>query len=455
MSFARTRPFQSESFRHAAIYAGLFAVSMIVLTALVYVTMDRAFRADLLRASTDDLTSIQKAYVAGLPRHRGVHEAREMIEDRMLAPDDQDRFLLQSGASERLEGNMAPMTPRSGVFSLNEKINGVTHEILGRGVLLAPGVYAFVGRDTAGARATEQQVLRDFAWILLGSILLAAVSGLVLARSFLRRIDAISGTCRSIMAGRLGERIPAGKGKTELERLAQTINGMLDRIQVLMESLKQVSNDIAHDMRTPLAHLRYSLERAKNGTATPEQYRAAIQSAIAESDQLLEMFAALLRIAQIEAGAQRDGFEQVELGQVLRRAYDIYKPVMEEGARPFAIEAQEGARAAGDPQLLLQMVANLLDNAAAHTPAGTPVRALVKTDAGGSAIIVADEGPGIPVEDREKIFRRFYRREQSRTSPGSGLGLSLVAVIAGLHGAQIQTEDNAPGFRVAIRFPSA
>jgi len=441
-------------------YAGLFAISMIVLTALVYVTMDRAFKADLMRASNDDLTSIQKAYVAGLPRGKGVHEAREMIEDRMLAPDDKDRFLLQYGLSERLAGNMPAMEPHSGVFTLyypRDKASGsqATQEILGHGIFLAPNLYAFVGRDTFGARVTEQEVLREFGWILLTSILLASVSGLLLGRSFLRRIDAISDTCRSIMAGRLDERIPVNGGKTELERLAATINGMLDRIEVLMDSLKQVSNDIAHDMRTPLAHLRYSLERTKIGASTPEQYRAAIEAAIAESDHLLEMFAALLRIAQIEAGARRDGFRQVELGQVLRRAYDIYKPVMDDGAHPFEIEAHDALHISGDPQLLLQMVSNLLDNAAAHTPSGTPVRAEAISDEGRPAIIVADKGHGVPQEDREKVFRRFYRREQSRTSPGSGLGLSLVAVIAGLHGADIQVSDNAPGFRLAIRFPSA
>lgn len=445
---------QSESFRHAALYAGLFAVSMIVLIAVIYTTMDNSFRGSLLRASNDDLQSIQKAYAAGLPRGKGVHEAKEMIEDRMLAPDETDRFLLQSASGKRLAGNMPPMAPHAGTFDLHyPEQDGKVHDVLGSGAFLSRDVYAYVGRDRQEAQQTELSVLKDFAGIFLGSIFLAALSGLFLGRNFLARIDRISATCHSIMAGRLGERIPAGDSQTELGRLATTINGMLDRIQTLMQSLEQVTNDIAHDMRTPLTHLRHSLERAHKAGATREQYAAAVENALHETDQLLEMFAALLRIAEIEAGARRDGFVAVDLGKLLDRAFEMYRPVMHDEHRPFRVDAASGLAVRGDPRLLLQMISNLLDNASIHTPRGAAVTLRAHLAEGRPTLVVTDAGPGISPEDREKVFRRFYRREQSRTSPGSGLGLSLVAVIAALHEATVRLEDGNPGLRVVIRFP--
>ena len=454
MSFGRIRALQSESFRHAAIYAALFAVSMTVLLALVYVTIDQAFKSDLLRAANDDLTSIHKAYIAGLPRKKGIHEAKEMIEDRLLAPDDMDRFLLQSDPRTRLAGNMPPMKPRVGEFHLHYPLHGAIRDVLGHGDFLAPNLYAFVGRDTADARAAEWAILRDFAWFLAGSVILAALSGLILGRSFLRRIDVISDTCRSIMAGHLGERIPAGVKNTELDRLSATINSMLDRIQALMDSLKQVSNDIAHDMRTPLSHLRLGLERARNTPQTQEQYSATIESAIAEADQVLEMFSALLRIAELEASARHLGFQDVDLSALTARAHDMYRPVMDDAGHPFVIEAQPSVSVPGDPALLLQLITNLLDNANIHTPPETPISISVANGRDGAVITVSDHGPGIPAEDRERVFRRFYRREQSRTSPGSGLGLSLVSVIAELHGATVELADNAPGLRIMVKFPA-
>jgi len=455
MSSVRIRIFQNESFRHAAIYAALFAGSMAVLIAFVYVSLDQAFKSDLLRASGDDLLAIEKAYVAALPRGKGVHEAKEMIDDRMLAPDADDRFLLENPGQRKLAGNLSAMKPRTGVFYLRSVANGSAREVLGKGEILPGGYYAFVGRDTGQARATERDILRVFGLVLLASIVLASLSGLILSRSFLARIDTISDTCRAIMDGRLGDRIPTAGRNNELERLSVTINEMLDRIQALMESLRQVSTDIAHDLRTPLTHLRHSLEKARNEATTTSEYAAAVEAAIAESDQLLAMFAALLRIARIEAGARREAFADIDLAQLLQQAYDLYKPAMDDSGHPFAIARAGPVMVRGDAQLLLQATANLLDNAMNHTPPGTPISACVAVRGGRPEIAVADHGPGIPEDDRPRVLRRFYRREQSRTSPGSGLGLALVSAIADLHGAALELSDNHPGLRVSLRFDEA
>jgi signal transduction histidine kinase len=461
MSSVRIRLFQTESFRLAAVYAGLFFGSMAVLIVLIYLIVGHAFERDLLEDSNDDLASIHKAYATELLKRPGkaVHEAKEMIDDRLLAADKDDVFLLQSGTSTRLAGNLPVMAPEAGILRFRNPIptdsDKREHMILGRGEVLAPGLYAFVGRDLHEAQEAESEVLRAFGLVMLASLLAAAVGGLFLSRSFLRRVDAITGTCRAIMAGRLGDRIAMRGTRDELDRLAATINDMLDRIGALMESLRQVSNDIAHDLRTPLAHLRYRLEMAKLEAKSTQDYETAVEAAIADSDQLLEMFAALLRIAQIEAGARHAGMEEVDLATLLGHVGDLYKPVMDDTGHPFEVQLAPCAPVRGDPQLLLQLFANLLDNAVHHTPAGARISLIAQMDGARPMIVVADEGPGIPVEDRQKVFRRFFRREQSRTTPGSGLGLALVLAIADLHGAEISLCDNNPGLRVVVKFPAS
>lgn len=456
MSFVRIRHFQTESFRLTAIYAGLFIGSMALLTAVIYLIVAQAFEADLLRASNDDLAAIRRAYASALVKkpRKAIHEAQEMIDDRLLATDSADFFLLERGHA-RLSGNLPVMAPLQGVLRFRDPRPGDGRMIVGRGEFLSGDLYAFVGRDLDGARKAEADVLRAIAWVMLASLLTAFAGGLFLSHSFLRRIDAITNTCRAIMAGKMGDRVPMRGTRNELDRLASTINAMLDRIGALMESLRQVSNDIAHDMRTPLAHLRYGLERARNEANSTHEYAASVEAAIAESDKLLAMFAALLRIAQIEAGDRRAGIEEVALAALLERVGDLYRPVMDDGAHPFEVLPSTNASVRGDPQLLLQLFANLLDNAVHHTPPGTPVGLAAAVEDGRPVVVVADHGPGIPPADRKNVFRRFFRCERSRTTPGSGLGLSLVSAIADLHDAEISLLDNHPGLRVVIRFPAA
>ena len=349
------------------------------------------------------MLAIRKAYHGELDKRpgRAVHEAKEMIDDRLIATDKADAFLMQQGAHTRIAGNLPLMTPKAGVMRFPDPLATTEgspdeHIILGRGEFLTPTLYVFVGRDLYGAKMAEWAVLRTFGWILLASIFLAIACGVVLSHSFLRRIDAITDTCRRIMAGKLGERIPVHGARNELDRLASTINDMLDRIGTLMESLRQVSNDIAHDLRTPLTHLRYRLERAHTEAKNTDDYATAIEAAIADSDKLLAMFAALLRISQIEAGARRAGIEDVELSSLLARAGDLYRPVMDDGGHPFDVQPATSSFVRGDPQLLLQLLANLLDNAIHHTPAGTRIGLSAVMDGARPAIVVTDKGPGIP-----------------------------------------------------------
>lgn len=456
MSSARARIFQTEAFRLSAIYVGLFLGSMLFLIALVYVIVSNAFEANLLKDSRDDLAAIHKAYIEAKPG-RSLHEATEMIEDRLLASDPGDLFLLERGG-RKVAGNLAARPAAIGTrrFSYAPAVpgSGQSGVLLGYGEAIAPGVYAFVGRDLYSAEQAERDVVIAFAFVFAVTLGLAGVSGMLVSRSFLSRIDAITATCRSIMAGRFGDRVPVRSARNELDQLAATINLMLDRIAVLMESLRQVSNDIAHDLRTPLAHLRYRLERARDGAQSNADFAVAVEAALADCDELLAMFAALLRIAQIEAGPRLAGMRRLDLGETLDNLRTLYEPVLDDTHHPFTFRIDKGLQVLGDPQLLFRLFANLLDNAIKHTQPGTPILLLAEQREGNIFVTVADAGAGIPAEERAKVFRRFYRREQSRTTPGSGLGLSLAAAIAELHGATIVLDDNRPGLRAEVELPS-
>lgn len=424
---------------------------MAVMIALVYLIADQSFKTNLLRASNDDLRAIQKAYAIAEPGH-GIHEATKMIEDRTLASDSEDRFLLQLGA-RKIAGNMPVMLRKAGIFYMRLPQSAAMREVLGHGEFIAPNLYAFVGRDLYEVHRSEREILLIFAGVLAASIVLAVASGMWLSGRYLRRIDVISNTCRAIMAGHLNDRIPTQGVNGELERLSATINGMLDRIQSLMESLRQVSNDIAHDLRTPLAHLRYGLEKSLAEAGTKQDYERAAQQAITEADQLLDMFAALLRIARIESGARREAFQTFDLSDVLAQAFAMYKPLMEDAGHPVSVEATPGTMVEGDRQLIMQLIANLLDNAIHHTPAGTHITGWAGMEGGNPSFVIADTGPGIPQAEREHVFRRFIRLEKSRTSSGHGLGLSMVSAIADLHECRVVLSDNGPGLKVSVQFP--
>lgn len=240
----------------------------------------------------------------------------------------------------------------------------------------------------------------------------------------------------------------------DLDRLAGTLNRMLDRIGVLMDSLRQVSSDVAHDLRTPLSRLRQRLEGALTSAGSVAEYQAAVEAAVAEAESLLETFSALLRIAQVEGGSPRSGFRDVDLSGVVEAVVDAFLPDAEDGGRALVSDVAPNVAMRGDQELLTQMLANLAENALRHTPAGT--RILVRLGEGGDGPLleVEDNGPGVPEEDRARILRRFYRGERSRTTAGSGLGLSLVAAVAELHDAALLLDDARPGLRISITFPA-
>jgi signal transduction histidine kinase len=276
----------------------------------------------------------------------------------------------------------------------------------------------------------------------------------LLSIGFLRRIEAINRTAAQIMAGSLDARVCVHPNGDEIDSLAANLNAMLDRMQSLMENLQQVSSDVAHDLRTPLARLRQNLEAARTSATTVEEFRVSTDAAIAETHGLLATFSALLRIAQIQSGSRKAGFSKVDLSELFEFIAATFQPVAEDERHRLVSEIALGLTITGDRELLLQLATNLIENAIRHTPPGSTIKLQLQRDGEAIVAVVADDGPGIPTEEREKVFRRFYRLELSRTTPGSGLGLALVAAIAELHAAKIAVNDCAPGFCVELRFPA-
>ena len=320
-------------------------------------------------------------------------------------------------------------------------------------VVLEPNVTLSVGKDLSNIKDTETAILTAFAWVAAVTIALALAGGLFVSSRFLARVDGMAQAAEHIIDGNLGHRLPSLKTGDELDFLAQTLNRMLDRINELMDSLKQVSNDIAHDLRTPLSRLRQSLETAVIVPRPAAELKSAINNAIEETDGILATFSALLRIAQIEAGTRRRGFAAFDFSVLVADVAEAFAPSIHDDGKFLKTGIEDGVTMAGDRELLTQLLANILENSIRHTGAGTKIEVKLTSRPDEVHLIVADDGPGVAPESRDKLFDRFYRPEASRTTPGSGLGLSLVKAIANLHNAKIALRDNNPGLSFEFQFP--
>jgi len=445
------RILRSASFRLALIYAALFVVSACVLFATVFVTATVAMQSDMQAVLKTEAFQLAEVH------HRfGLVGLAQQITRRM---DFRTRgpiyYLLQAPNRQVVVGNLPGMPPVEGVIDFRN--NRATDEpdvdrsrLMGFGLVLSDGSFLLVAQDASRLLDMQHAIVRAFVWAGCLTLLLAIAGGLLLSRNFLRRIDTIGRTTRAIMEGDLSARIPVRGTNDEIDQLVASLNAMLERIQTLMEGLRQVTGDIAHDLRTPLGRLRQRLEGAREHATTTGEYAVATDAAITEADTLLETFSALLRIAQIEAGAQKSAFSELDLSALLRSVGEAYLPSAEDAHHTLDLKIDDGVRLTGDRQLLAQMVSNLIENALNHTPAGSTVSLRLTRRDAGFDIDVSDNGPGIPEAERERVFDRFYRLDRSRTTAGSGLGLALVKAIATLHGLSIKLDDAHPGLRVTI-----
>jgi signal transduction histidine kinase len=320
---------------------------------------------------------------------------------------------------------------------------------------LAGGEHLLVGTDISDLAAYAHHINLALAFGVTVFFVLAGVAGVSVTRRTVGRIESVNATSRAIMQRGLGERIPLRGTRDEWDQLAANLNLMLDRIEALMAEVKQVSDNVAHDLRTPLTRMRGRLEKATGRPRNADEDQALINDTMADLDGVLRMFASLTRISQIETSDRTAAFRTVNLAEIAREVVELFDAAAEMKGVRLTATGEERVLVTGDRDLLFDATANLVDNAIKHGREAGHVRVQVADGANGAAITVADDGPGIPEHELQHVFKRFYRLERSRRTPGNGLGLSLVAAVARLHGARMEMVDNAPGLQFRLHFPVA
>jgi signal transduction histidine kinase len=459
----------------------LFRTTTFKLT-LVYLTVFALFAAFLLgyfalntrRLITEQITDTVNAEINGLSeqyRLGGIRRLVLVIDARARRPGS-SLYLVTTFAGETLAGNVTSLPPGTldnpgwteTLYRRLDEAEGrehPEHHALVRVFQLPGGFRMLVGRDLDERERLYHIVLAAGRWSVAIVIVLGLAGGLFVTRRVLRRVDAMTETSRTIMAGDLGERLPVDGTGDELDRLAENLNIMLERIEALMHGLKEVSDNIAHDLKTPLTRLRNRSEEALRSAKNEGEYRSALEGTIEESDGLIRTFNALLMIARAESGQARDDMIEFDAAEIAHDIGELYEPVAEQKGIALKVEADIAAPVKGNRELVSQALANLIDNAIKYAePSGQPVNGapaeiVVRAMNEGDRILltVADNGPGIPESDRARVVERFVRLEQSRSLPGSGLGLSLASAVARLHGGELTLADNEPGLKSVIALP--
>ncbi len=437
---AGTRLLRTTAARLTLTYTAVFAASVLVLFAIVVWSASGFMQRQIDQTVGNEIDEIRADM-----RAPGSGGGRAVVSGLALHSPGLG-YLLQAPSGRVLAGNLPAMAARLG----DRVITGRHGRIRGRGMFLADGSFLFVGMSDFEETEMREAIARAFGVGCLAVLVLSAAGGLVVSLSVLRRVEAISRTSREIMGGDLGRRVARDGSGDEFDHLAASLNAMLERIATLMAGLRRMSGDIAHDLRTPLSRLRGRLERARAGVMTQAALRQALDEAIADADGILATFGALLRIVQIESGSRRSGFGPVALSKLLEELAEAYGPVAEAAGQSIASAIEDGLAVVGDRELLTQLFVNLIENAVRHTPPATHILLAARGRRDGVEVVVADDGPGVPQDMRERVLAPFFRLEASRTTPGNGLGLGLASAIAALHEAALVLEDARPGLRCLV-----
>jgi len=457
--------------------AKLFRATAFRLT-LVYLLVFALFAAFLLgyfalntrRLITEEITSTVDAEITGLAEQYnqgGIRRLVFVIETRSRRPGS-SLYLVTTPSGEGLAGNIGSLVPgvlakpgwMETAYRRLEDPETAEHHALVRVLQLPGGFRLLVGRDLEERERLFDIIATAGRWSVAIVIILGVAGGVFVSKRVLNRVDAMTLTAQTIMAGDLSERLPIAGSGDELDRLASNLNAMLERIEALMRGLKEVSDNVAHDLRTPLTRLRNRAEEALRTSKDEPGYRSALEATIEESDGLIGTFNALLMIARAESGEARENMSEFDAAEVAQDVSELYEPLADTKGLALRVEATP-APVKGNRELVSQALANLVDNAIkyaepqGHAANGTPAEIVVTAGSEGDRIKLAvrDGGPGIPEADREHVIERFVRLERSRTKPGSGLGLSLAAAVARLHGGELKLEDNAPGLKAVLDLP--
>ncbi len=450
----RARPLiRSAGIRLALVYAAVFGLSAFALAVALWYSTVGLLQRQVEVAIRNDATALGDHLAVG-----GVPSLALAIRDRLANNVDGDAiYLLIDPLGNHIVGNLdrwpQGLSETETWYELPVTRQGVNSIALLRAYTVVGGDQLLVGRDVR-ARAQLRRVLQDgLLWAMGIMTVLGLIGALVIRSLFRRMIREISTTTRAISRGDLTRRVPQTGDGDEFDELAQIINDMLERITKLMDGVREVSNSIAHDLRTPITRARTRLEDASLHASTTQDLKAAVEQATDDLDGIVAVFQALLRIAEIEAGARRSAFAQIDLAPLLLDIDELYHAVAEENGIYLKTTIAEKLPLLGDRQLIQQAVTNLLDNALKFSPHGSYIRFTAQFEQGVIEIVVADNGPGIPEEDRSRATERFYRAESARNTAGSGLGLSLVAAVAQLHNGTLTLADNRPGLRAILSLP--
>jgi signal transduction histidine kinase len=452
--------FRTTVFKLSLAYLCTFAIGAGLVLGGVGWNVKELIDEQIAQTVDADIRGLSEQYSEG-----GIRQLVEVIQRRARQPSA-SLYLVTTYAGVAVAGNVASLPEqvvgKSGIVEVSYQRAGEDmprHRALARLFILPGGFRLLVGHDIEDRETLRNILGRALLTSLFWLVLIGTLGGIFVARRVLKRVDAISDSARAIMTGDLTKRLPLAGTGDELDRLAESVNVMLERITALMAGLKEVSDNIAHDLKTPLTRLRMDAEQALRARSSPEEQRVALEKIIEESDSLIRIFNALLMIARAEAGNQPEGMSDFDVSEIARDVGELYDALAEEHDVKLVVDTDQPMMIHGNRELVGQALANLIDNALKYgvpegsDPASRVVTLEARRNEGLAELVVADRGVGILPADRARVVDRFVRLENSRTRPGSGLGLSLAAAVAHLHRGELHLEDNAPGLRVVISLP--
>jgi signal transduction histidine kinase len=451
------RLFHTSIFRIAVLYLLLLSLTLLALLGFVYWSTSSLIDQQASETVEAEILGLAEQY-----REEGLSRLVEVIGERSGPGTDLESvYLLADPQRRRLAGNLATLPEgrpgSSGWLEVqlhrSDDSTGSARIVVGRMLDLPGGFHLFVGRDVQERSRFRRIVAGALAWTLIPALLLGLAGGILIGRYNQRRVDAVSAIGEQIIQGDLSRRVPLSGSGDEFDRLAQTINDMLARIETLMAGMRLVTDSLAHDLRSPLTRARSSIELALRQGSDAHAYKQALEQTASELETILRTFESLINIAQAEAGVNRLSLGELDLSALATDLLEVYQPIAEEAGLELSDRIGKSLRIKGHRQLLGQAIANLLDNAIKYTPPPGAISLAVEGAGDFVTLGVADSGPGIAPADRARVLQRFVRLDDSRGTPGSGLGLSLVAAVAKLHGARLELADEAPGLKVQLAFP--
>jgi signal transduction histidine kinase len=452
--------FRTTAFKLSLAYLLVFTLFAFVTLGYVAWNARRALDSQIISTVEAEINGLSEQY-----RSAGLRRLVNIVERRSREPGA-SLYLVTTPAGERIAGNVGALPPgtldepgqRETAYGRSDDAEATPHQAIVRLFVLPGGFRLLVGRDVEERSRLRGVIARAFGSSLALIVVLGFMGGWFVARRVLKRVDDMTATTQSIMAGDLSERLRVAGTGDELDRLAGNLNAMLDRIGELMAGMREVSDNIAHDLKTPLTRLRNRADEALRGSRSPDELRKALEGVIEESENLIRVFNALLMIARLEAGSTRETMADFDAAELARGVAELYEAAADEAGCPLQVSVEPSLPVVGNRELIGQALANLLDNAlkyGAREEGGPAAPVGISARRVGDRVLIAvsDRGPGIPEADRGRVLERFVRLEGARTRPGFGLGLSLTAAVARLHGGALSLEDNAPGLKVTLSLP--